>query len=139
MPRPNSNGSRRRRFRRPNSSGNGNSQSTGPSVKVRGSSKQIHEKYLHLARDAKTSGDEVLFESYSQHAEHYARILIEAGKFDSLPSGNGEYKEKKISNADNSKNESKITKIEKDTDKKEVETDNLSTNKEATSESPKVL
>ena len=128
MPRPNSNGSRRRRFRRPNFSGSGNSESTGPSVKVRGSSKQIHEKYLHLARDAKTLGDEILSESYFQHAEHYARILIEAGKFDSLPSGNGEYKEKKISNADNSENESKVTKIEKDTDNSEAETDDLSTN-----------
>ena len=139
MPRPNSNGPRRRRSRRPNFSGNGNSESTGPSVKVRGSSKQIHEKYLHLARDAKTSGDEVLFESYSQHAEHYARILMEAGKFDNLPSGNGEYKEKKISNADNSENESKVAKIEKGTDNSEAETDNLSTNKEVASESPKAL
>ena len=59
--------------------------------------------------------------------------LIEAGKFDSLPSGNGEYKEKKISNADNSKNELKVTKIEKDTDNLEAETDNLSTNKEVVS------
>ena len=35
-----------------------------------------------MARDAQSSGDNVLQESYFQHAEHYARILIESGKFE---------------------------------------------------------
>tara|TARA_B100001057_G_scaffold261969_1_gene262218 strand:+ start:3590 stop:4000 length:411 start_codon:yes stop_codon:yes gene_type:complete len=81
MVKPRNNNNRRRNRR--SGGGNGNNfESNGPSIKVRGSSKQIYEKYLSLARDARSSGDAVLKESYSQHAEHYARLLIESGKFD---------------------------------------------------------
>ena len=72
----------RRHSRRPGGNNGNNSESNGPSIKVRGSSKQIYEKYISLARDAQSSGDNVLEESYFQHAEHYARILIESGKFE---------------------------------------------------------
>ena len=90
MARPPNNNSRRRRSnnRRPNGRGNGNLDSSGPSVKVRGSARQVYEKYLLLARDAKSSGDNILSESYFQHAEHYARILIENGKFEINSSSN---------------------------------------------------
>ena len=82
MVKPRNNNNRRRNRR--SGGGNGNNfESNGPSIKVRGSSKQIYEKYLSLARDARSSGDAVLQESYSQHAEHYARLLIESGKFES--------------------------------------------------------
>ncbi len=87
MARP-SNNNRRRRSRRPNGKGNGNFDSSGPSVKVRGSARQVYDKYLLLARDAKSSGDTILSESYFQHAEHYARILIENGKFEINSSSN---------------------------------------------------
>ena len=86
MARPSNNNPRRRRGRRPNGKGNGSVDSSGPSVKVRGSAKQVYDKYLILARDAKSSGDSILSESYFQHAEHYARILIENGKFDTTSS-----------------------------------------------------
>ena len=76
------NNNRRRNSRRPGGNNGNNSESNGPSIKVRGSSKQIYEKYISLARDAESSGDNVLQESYFQHAEHYARILIESGKFE---------------------------------------------------------
>jgi len=82
MVKPRNNNSRRRNNRRPGGSNGNNSESNGPSIKVRGSSKQIYEKYISLARDAQSSGDNVLQESYFQHAEHYARILIESGKFE---------------------------------------------------------
>src|SRR3546814_4559046 len=49
--------------------------SNGPDVRIRGNASQVYEKYLNLARDATTSGDRVLAESYFQHAEHYYRIL----------------------------------------------------------------
>lgn len=49
--------------------------SNGPSVRIRGSAFQVHEKYLTMARDAGTSGDRVAAENYSQHAEHYFRII----------------------------------------------------------------
>jgi len=90
MVRPPNNNSRRRRNnnRRPNGRGNGNLDSSGPSVKVRGSARQVYDKYLLLARDAKSSGDTILSESYFQHAEHYARILIESGKFEINSSNN---------------------------------------------------
>tara|TARA_B100001769_G_scaffold148065_1_gene115970 strand:- start:124 stop:534 length:411 start_codon:yes stop_codon:yes gene_type:complete len=81
MVKPRNNNNRRRNRRSGGGNGN-NSESNGPSIKVRGSSKQIYEKYLSLARDARSSGDAVLQESYSQHAEHYARLLIESGKFE---------------------------------------------------------
>ena len=88
MVRSQNNNSRRRRNRRPNGKGNGNIDSSGPSVKVRGSARQVYDKYLLLARDAKSSGDTILAESYFQHAEHYVRILIENGKFEINPSNN---------------------------------------------------
>jgi len=49
--------------------------SNGPDVRIRGTSQQLFEKYLQLGRDATSSGDRVLAESYFQHAEHYFRIL----------------------------------------------------------------
>ncbi len=108
MARPPNNNPRRRRGRRPNGKGNGSVDSSGPSVKVRGSAKQVYDKYLILARDAKSSGDSILSESYFQHAEHYARILIENGKFDTTSSANGDAKNKNhsIKDAKNSDNES---------------------------------
>ena len=114
MVRPPNNNSRRRRGRRPNGKGNGSVDSSGPSVKVRGSSKQVYDKYLILARDAKSSGDSILAESYFQHAEHYARILIENGKFDVTSSANGDAKNKNnsIKDVKDSDNES----IEKEND-----------------------
>lgn len=49
--------------------------SNGPDIKIRGTAYHIHEKYQNLARDAHTSGDYVAAENYSQHAEHYFRLL----------------------------------------------------------------
>jgi hypothetical protein len=39
----------------------------------------VYEKYLQLARDANSSGDRVMAESYLQHAEHYYRIIQSLG------------------------------------------------------------
>lgn len=49
--------------------------SNGPDVRIRGTAYQITEKYAALAKDAATSGDRVLAESYLQHAEHYQRLI----------------------------------------------------------------
>jgi len=49
--------------------------SNGPDMRVRGTSQQLFEKYLQMGRDATSSGDRVMAESYFQHAEHYFRIL----------------------------------------------------------------
>ena len=52
--------------------------SSGPESKVRGTPQQIIEKYQMLARDAQLSNDRVAAENFSQHAEHYTRMLAEA-------------------------------------------------------------
>ena len=75
-----------KRQRSRNRSGGGNNkpqqnanrafESNGPDgVKIRGAAQHVYEKYQQLARDALTSGDRVLGESYQQHAEHYFRVL----------------------------------------------------------------
>ena len=53
-------------------------ESNGPDVKIRGTAQHIAEKYLQLARDAQSSGDPVMAESYLQHAEHYYRVIAGA-------------------------------------------------------------
>ena len=71
-------GSKRSRNRGGNRRGGNRQQSldsNGPSVRIRGNAQQIHEKYLTLARDASSSGDRVSAENFSQHAEHYHRVL----------------------------------------------------------------
>lgn len=46
-------------------------------IRVRGTARQVYDKYLTLAKEA-FSEDRVLSESYNQHAEHYARLGAEA-------------------------------------------------------------
>jgi len=74
----------RGRSRRNNNQHNANRsmESNGPDVKVRGTAKQIFDKYEGLARDAASSGNRVKAENFRQHAEHYQRIVnaIEATK-----------------------------------------------------------
>jgi hypothetical protein len=53
-------------------------ESNGPDIKIRGTAQHVAEKYLQLARDAQSSGDHVMAESYLQHAEHYFRIIAAA-------------------------------------------------------------
>ncbi|MBL8789929.1 MAG: DUF4167 domain-containing protein, partial [Rhizobiales bacterium] len=52
--------------------------SNGPDVKLRGTAQTIAEKYMQLARDAASSGDRVMAESYYQHADHYYRLWLAA-------------------------------------------------------------
>ncbi len=64
-----------------NSKGQGNNRakvfdSNGPEVRIRGTAFQICEKYETLAKDARSTGDVVLAESYMQHAEHYQRMIV---------------------------------------------------------------
>ena len=54
--------------------------SNGPNIKIRGSSHQIFERYLALAREASTSGDRVAAENLYQHAEHYFRVMNAASE-----------------------------------------------------------
>ncbi len=66
--------------------------SSGPDLRIRGTSQQLFEKYLQLGRDATSSGDRVMAESYFQHAEHYFRILNamnQAAQSQGQPNGAG--------------------------------------------------
>ena len=53
-------------------------ESNGPDIKIRGTASHIAEKYLQLARDARSSGDPVAAENYYQHAGHYFRLIAAA-------------------------------------------------------------
>lgn len=50
----------------------------GPDIKIRGTASHVAEKYVQLARDARSSGDPVAAENYYQHAEHYFRLIAAA-------------------------------------------------------------
>src|ERR1700681_2853329 len=53
-------------------------ESNGPDIKIRGTASHVAEKYVQLARDARSSGDPVAAETYYQHAEHYCRLIAAA-------------------------------------------------------------
>ena len=62
--------SNKRSSNRNNSHDNG-----GPEGRIRGNASQVYEKYLALARDALSADDRISSENYSQHAEHFYRIM----------------------------------------------------------------
>src|SRR5436309_13741375 len=86
------NGQNKQRMRNRNNNNNSNNnhnrrgqnpmtrvyESNGPDIKIRGTASHIAEKYLQLARDARSSGDPVAAENYYQHAEHYFRLIATA-------------------------------------------------------------
>ena len=53
-------------------------ESNGPDIRIRGTASHVAEKYVQLARDARSSGDPVAAENYYQHAEHYFRLIAAA-------------------------------------------------------------
>jgi Domain of unknown function (DUF4167) len=83
----NKNRNNRNRNRRPGGGGGGQPggsganrvyDSNGPDVKLRGTAQTIAEKYMQLARDAQSSGDNVAAEGYYQFADHYYRVWLAA-------------------------------------------------------------
>ena len=69
------NGSDRNKFNS-NFSNNDNFKRKSPGRNNHNAAKLI-EKYNNLAREAISSGDKILSESYFQHADHFTRILKE--------------------------------------------------------------
>ena len=51
-----------------------NLDSSGPLGKLRGTPLQLAEKYQAGAKDAQTQGDDVLFQTCQQYADHYLRL-----------------------------------------------------------------
>src|ERR1700745_949268 len=80
------NGQNNKRMRNRNNNNNRRGQnpmtrvfeSNGPDIKIRGTASHVAEKYVQLARDARSSGDPVAAENYFQHAEHYFRLIAAA-------------------------------------------------------------
>src|SRR5579872_4294988 len=84
------NGQNKQRMRNRNNNNNNNNnrrgqnpmtrvfESNGPDIKIRGTASHVAEKYVQLARDARSSGDPVAAENYYQHAEHYFRLIAAA-------------------------------------------------------------
>ncbi|HEY0235292.1 MAG TPA: DUF4167 domain-containing protein [Afipia sp.] len=85
------NNNKRMRSNRPNNNNNNHNnnrrgqnpmtrvfESNGPDIKIRGTASHVAEKYVQLARDARSSGDPVAAENYYQHAEHYFRLIAAA-------------------------------------------------------------
>src|SRR3569833_1475682 len=83
------NGQNKQRMRNRNNNNNNNNrrsqnpmtrvyESNGPDIKIRGTASHNAEKYLQLARDARSSGDPVAAENYYQHAAHNFRLLAAA-------------------------------------------------------------
>ena len=82
------NGQSNKRMRNRNNNNNNNRrgqnpmtrvfESNGPDIKIRGTASHVAEKYVQLARDARSSGDPVAAENYYQHAEHYFRLIAAA-------------------------------------------------------------
>ncbi len=85
------NGQNNKRMRNRNNNNNNNNnnrrgqnpmtrvfESNGPDIKIRGTASHVAEKYVQLARDARSSGDPVASENYYQHAEHYFRLIAAA-------------------------------------------------------------
>lgn len=84
------NGQNNKRMRNRNNNNNNNNnrrgqnpmtrvfESNGPDIKICGTASHVAEKYVQLARDARSSGDPVAAENYYQHAEHYFRLIAAA-------------------------------------------------------------
>jgi len=95
------NSNRRSRGRGGNNRRGGNQRaqvfdSNGADVRIRGTAHQIFEKYEALAKDARSSGDLVLAESYLQHAEHYQRIILSWNEQNAQNTQGEQQKEKQV-------------------------------------------
>ena len=78
---------------------------------------KLLEKYLHLGKEALSSGDKILSENYFQHAEHFIRVLGERADLNNKNS---------ISN-DIKKNSDELPEEKKNQDQKDLNNlDNLS-------------
>ena len=88
---------------------NSNHDGSGQEGRIRGNASQVYEKYLALARDALSADDRISSENYSQHAEHFYRLMtINAeNQRNSTNSGpnNGQNQEEKSGQKDRSKNQ----------------------------------
>ena len=105
-------GSSNRRQRNRGNGGRRNNQqrtqvfdSNGPDVRIRGTAHQVCEKYMALAKDALSSGDRIMAESYFQHAEHYQRII---NGFEEKSNAKGEDSSSQKSDAYNAKEQDNI-------------------------------
>ena len=74
-----------------------NLDSSGPLGKLRGTPLQLAEKYQAGAKDAQTQGDDVLFQTCQQYADHYLRLQALAIENEQAKDKTEEKQEKDIS------------------------------------------
>jgi len=60
-------------------------ESTSGKGKIRGTARQLGDRYLQFAEEARLANDRVAFESFSQSAEHYVRLGNPTLSTDPLP------------------------------------------------------
>ncbi len=85
-------------------------ESSGPSGKLKGTPKQLIDKYMSLARDYYSSGDDINAETCKQFAEHYSRLIGSNHNKSAIPSSH-ENEEKSTDKAE--KENIKIEVVEK--------------------------
>ena len=89
-----------------NNNGNVNFNRNGSMTNPHNVEKTI-QKFQQLAKDAQSSGDPVLVENYLQHADHYARRLVELNEKNKLDT-NEIKKDSSVNTNDENKLVSKI-------------------------------
>ena len=62
---------------------------------------KIIEKYQNLAKEALSSGDKILYESYLQHSDHFSRILSEVNALKTKNNINGKSQTVEVSKNEN--------------------------------------
>ena len=115
-----------------------NLDSSGPLGKLRGTPLQLAEKYQVGAKDAQTQGDDVLFQTCLQYADHYLRlqsIAIENEQAKAKPEEKLPEENEALENPETSETEDKVPVVEKKNSKKaKVQEDSLSMPMEALQE-----
>ena len=111
--------------------------SSGPLGKLRGTPLQLAEKYQAGAKDAQTQGDDVLFQTCLQYADHYLRlqsIAIENEQAKSKPEEKLPEENEPSESSETSEMEDKAPVIEKKSKKIKIQDDSLSMPMEALQE-----
>ncbi len=104
-------------------------ESSGPNGKVKGTPKQIIEKYNSMANDYLSSGDRVTAETCLQFSEHYNRILIHAASKNNNNNNNN-----KNHAADNTKQDVSEKIIKLNAQKEELDETEINVDDEADNE-----
>lgn len=132
MNRPRSRNRRNKNNNNNNTNPNKHYDSNGPDVRIRGSAKQVLDKYQQYASDALRGGDRIAAEGYFQHAEHYQRIVYE---IDAAVAKQREERDARNAERDAKRREERESRVEKDeANTEDVSAEDVSESKEESAE-----